>query len=293
MKKILIFGGTQFVGKRLVGNLLEKGYDITLATRGNWPVPHSSSIQHIKADRYDIATFGELLKTDWDVIVDQLAFSGFDAKLITDTFEGKVGRIVTVSSSAVYNECLDCKEEEFDSSSINMSDIDLSHYRVLTPDTPDYKIGKREVECIYSLSKIPTACVRFPKIIGLDDLYFRFYDLYKKIKNNEDIHIKNNFKKISLINSREAARFLSFIVSSNIEGGINASLDGELSLDFLEKKIERKINCVTTGNEESLFLGEEILLNNKKAKDYGFKFEILEEYLKELMLLYDFYSERF
>ena len=37
--KILVMGGTRFVGKSLVQKLLDKNYDIDIFTRGNKPYP--------------------------------------------------------------------------------------------------------------------------------------------------------------------------------------------------------------------------------------------------------------
>ncbi|MGL4383366.1 MAG: NAD-dependent epimerase/dehydratase family protein [Bacilli bacterium] len=32
--KILVLGGTRFIGKKLVGLLIDEGYDVSIATRG-------------------------------------------------------------------------------------------------------------------------------------------------------------------------------------------------------------------------------------------------------------------
>ena len=43
-------GGTRFVGRYLVANLLAKGHKISLFTRGNQPIP--KDVEHIKGDRF-------------------------------------------------------------------------------------------------------------------------------------------------------------------------------------------------------------------------------------------------
>jgi nucleoside-diphosphate-sugar epimerase len=191
MKKVLIFGGTQFVGKRLVSCLLEKGYDVTVVSRGNWPVPHKNAINHVIADRYDPSTYGSLLNKKWDVIVDQLAFYGFDAKILIDAFKGRVGKFVCVTSNAVYDSARNCSEENFDPLSFDGASINFSEYRELLVDTPEYQLGKREVEYVYATSNIPATLVRFPIIIGPDDLSLRLYRLTKMIKSDEEILLKD------------------------------------------------------------------------------------------------------
>jgi nucleoside-diphosphate-sugar epimerase len=293
MKKILVFGGTQFVGKRLISNLLEKNYDVTVVSRGNWPVPHLNSIKHVKADRYDSSTFGDLVNQEWDVIVDQLAFYGYDAKVLIDAFKGRVKKFVCVTSNAVYESGFKLKESDFDSSLMDVSNIDYSKYREPKIDTPEYQQGKREVEFSYLQSGVPTTLVRFPIIIGPDDLSLRFYNLYKLVSNNEEVKLENFERRQSFINSREAARFLSFCIDNEIEGPVNASLEGEFTLQMLEKILNKKVNYSITNETNTFLEGNEVTLSNDFAKSFGFNFENLETYLKELTLLYGFYRERF
>ncbi len=293
MKKTLIFGGTQFVGKRLISNLLEKSYDVTVVTRGNWPIPHLNSIKHVVADRYDPSTFGELANQDWDVIVDQLAFYGYDAKILIDAFKGRVKKFVCVTSNAVYDSGFNIKENDFNSSLMDVSNIDYSKYREPKIDTPEYQQGKREVEYTYLQSGVPTTLVRFPVIIGTDDLSLRFYNLYKLASNNEEIKLENPQRRQSFINSREAARFLSFCIDNEIQGPVNACLEGEFSIKMLEEILKKKINCSASDKPNTFLAGNEITLNNDLAKSFGFNFENLEGYLRELILLYGFYRERF
>ena len=293
MKKILIFGGTQFVGKRLISNLLEKSYDVTVVSRGNWAVPHLNSIKHVIADRYNPSTYGNLVEQDWDVIVDQLAFYGHDAKILIDAFKNKVKKIVCVTSNAVYDSGFELKESNFDPTKLVKSKIDLLNYREPKVDTPEYQMGKREVEYIYLTSGIPSTLVRFPVIIGPDDLSLRFYNLFKKIKNDEEIKIENFDRKQSFICSREAARFLSFCIDKEINGPVNACLDGDFSLHLLENVLSKKIKYSITDETNTFLSGTETTLNCDLANNDGFYFEELELYIKELILMYSFFSERF
>lgn len=167
MKKNLIFGGTQFVGKILINNLLEKNYGMTVATRRNWPIPNKNALKHIVADRYDSESFGELTKKDWDVVVDQLAFTGYDAKILVDAFRGNVKKIVYVTSNAVYDEGHNLKEDNFDPQSMSEVVIDLKNYREPKVDTADYQQGKREVEYIYTLFFYYSKKTELDEIFGI------------------------------------------------------------------------------------------------------------------------------
>lgn len=291
MKKILIFGGTQFVGKRLINNLLEKKYNITVVSRGNWPVPNINSVKHVIADRYDPKTFGTLTEQSWDVIVDQLAFYGYDAKVLVDAFKGKVKKIICVTSNAVYDAGLGLKENSFDPISMNQAIIDLKNYREPKVDTEEYQQGKREVEYVYTASGIPTTLVRFPIIVGPDDLSMRFYNLFKMIKNDNELKIENYNRKQSFISSRDAARFLSFCTDKEINGPINACLDGDFTLQIMEEFFGKKIRYAISQEPNSFLSGKDITLDNRFAKELGFVFDDLKNYIMELSLIYYCYNE--
>ena len=58
--KILVLGGTRFFGIHMVNDLIEKGHDVTIATRGNTPDDFGDSVSRIRFERTD----GELIWCD-------------------------------------------------------------------------------------------------------------------------------------------------------------------------------------------------------------------------------------
>ena len=60
-------GGTRFVGRTLVRKLIKKGYDLTVFTRGNNPVP--KNVLHLEGDR-DSDDLNKLKGMKFDVIID-------------------------------------------------------------------------------------------------------------------------------------------------------------------------------------------------------------------------------
>ena len=70
MKKILIFGGTNFIGRNLVELLQQdENNDLTLFNRGITNPNVFDSIKIIKGDRYSEADISKL-GLDWDYIID-------------------------------------------------------------------------------------------------------------------------------------------------------------------------------------------------------------------------------
>ncbi|WP_237648579.1 NAD-dependent epimerase/dehydratase family protein [Sediminibacillus terrae] len=90
MKKALIFGGTKFFGIHLVNQLLDKGYHVTIATRGQTPDPFGDSVRRVEVDRTDKQSLARAFKHEtWDVIYDQICFSSQDAMTSMEIFKGK------------------------------------------------------------------------------------------------------------------------------------------------------------------------------------------------------------
>ena len=66
--KILVMGGTRFVGRPLVARLQDQGHALTLFTRGKNPVP--AGVEHLCGDRSSDEGLSALQGRSFDVIVD-------------------------------------------------------------------------------------------------------------------------------------------------------------------------------------------------------------------------------
>ena len=66
--KILVMGGTRFVGKPLVARLQAQGHALTLFTRGRNAVPEG--VEHLSGDRSSSEGLSPLEGRQFDVIVD-------------------------------------------------------------------------------------------------------------------------------------------------------------------------------------------------------------------------------
>ncbi len=98
--KVLFFGGTRFVGKALVSNLLSKGHEIFVFTRGNLPVPEN--VIHLKGDRSRDEDLKKLSDHSFDLIVDSSGRKLEDTQRLLK-FSGLPSfRFIYISSAGVY-----------------------------------------------------------------------------------------------------------------------------------------------------------------------------------------------
>ena len=102
---ILIIGGTNFIGWKLVELLHIADKTVIVVNRGNKKKQYPNNTTHIALDRNDYGGMISLLKEQYfDVVFDMCAFNGNDMKHTIDLFDKKVGKYVFISSAATYLE---------------------------------------------------------------------------------------------------------------------------------------------------------------------------------------------
>ncbi|MBX0324313.1 NAD-dependent epimerase/dehydratase family protein [Halomicroarcula sp. F13] len=104
MVSALVVGGTGFVGRHTVAELLDHGYDVTAFSRRRRAesADNLDAVTHVTVDRTDTEAFRSAVdRTDPDVVVDCALFHPEDARVAVETF-ADVDAYVYVSSGGVY-----------------------------------------------------------------------------------------------------------------------------------------------------------------------------------------------
>ena len=97
--KLLIIGGTQFVGRHLVEAALARGHEVTLFNRGTH-APGARDVETILGDRYkDLA---KLRDRRWDVAIDTCGYVPRAVTAAAEVLRDAVDRYVFISSQSVY-----------------------------------------------------------------------------------------------------------------------------------------------------------------------------------------------
>ena len=100
--RILIMGGTRFIGVSLTKILVSQGHEVVLFNRGNKPAP-VEGIQQIHGDRKDIDQLKEKLAGEkFDAIFDNNGRQLADTQPLVELFNGNIAHFVYVSSAGVY-----------------------------------------------------------------------------------------------------------------------------------------------------------------------------------------------
>jgi nucleoside-diphosphate-sugar epimerase len=98
--RILVMGGTRFVGRPLVRLLRAAGHELTLFTRGRNPLP--AAVEHLVGDRGSAEGLEPLRGRGFDVIVDSSGRTLADTQAVIERTGAPAHRLVYVSSAGVY-----------------------------------------------------------------------------------------------------------------------------------------------------------------------------------------------
>ena len=99
--KILLIGGSGFIGQFTAQQLQQSGHQVTVFHRGKTAAPHGT--EEILGDRVFLQDHQlEFRRQKFDVVVDFVLSSGRQAQQLMDTFRGIAGRVVGLSSMDVY-----------------------------------------------------------------------------------------------------------------------------------------------------------------------------------------------
>ena len=98
--KLLILGGTRFVGRHLVTAALARGHKITLFNRGKHAAAALTSVETIHGDRN--SDLAKLQGRRWDAVVDTCGYLPRTVRASVEILSHSVDRYVFISSLSVY-----------------------------------------------------------------------------------------------------------------------------------------------------------------------------------------------
>ncbi|UXE62067.1 MAG: NAD-dependent epimerase/dehydratase family protein [Woronichinia naegeliana WA131] len=173
--RVLVMGGTRFIGVYLTQILIEQGHEVVLFNRGK-KAPPLQDLQQIHGDRTAPEQLREkLAKENFDAIFDNNGRELSDTQPLVELFRDKVEHFIYVSSAGVY-----LKSEQ------------MPHREGDAVDSKSRHKGKFETESYLAKSGIPWTSLRPTYIYGpqnYNDLEAWFFD---RIVRDRPIPIPGN-----------------------------------------------------------------------------------------------------
>jgi len=183
--KILVLGGTQFIGPCLVEHLVARGHEVAVFHRGQTQAPLPPAVRHLLGDRRRLAEHAAgLRRFAPDVVVDMIALTEEDARSLLATFRGSAGRLVVLSSGDVYRAYgLFAGLEQGPVEPVPLTEdaplrqtLFIARSQAKSPDDPMYHYEKIRVEqVVLSDPSLPGTALRLPMVYGPGDYQHRLY----------------------------------------------------------------------------------------------------------------------
>ena len=98
--RILIVGGTSFVGRAVAWAALNAGHDVTVINRGQTPTDLPATVTRLIGDRSQ--DLGALTPLNFDVTVDAIAYRPNDVARLRDAIGQRGGHHIQISSVSAY-----------------------------------------------------------------------------------------------------------------------------------------------------------------------------------------------
>jgi nucleoside-diphosphate-sugar epimerase len=189
--KVLVIGGTTFIGPPVVRRLTDLGHEVVVFHRGQTHADLPLGVGHIHGDRGDLGShIAEFRRFGPEVVVDMIAFTGQDASGFVQTFRGLARRSVVISSADVYRaygRFLGLESGAIEPTPLNeespmRSVIFPYRKQAKGPDDFLYSYDKIPVErIVLSDHELPGTILRLPMVHGPGDSYHRLSPYLKRM----------------------------------------------------------------------------------------------------------------
>jgi len=214
--RILVMGGTRFIGVFLTRLLVDRGHEVVLLNRGNRPAP-VAGVEQIHCDRNDSdALKGALANTHFDAIFDNTGRELSDTQPLIEIFRGRLQHFIYVSSAGVYQ-----KSDQ------------MPHLEGDAIDPKSRHRGKFDTEVYLAEQEVPFTAVRPVYIYGpqnYNDLEAWFFD---RIARNRPIPIPGHGMALTQLGHvQDLARALVAILGNTNAVGQIYNISGEKAVSF-------------------------------------------------------------
>lgn len=214
--RILIMGGTRFIGVSLTKILVAQGHSVVLFNRGNKPCP-VEGVEQIKGDRTNPDELkAKLAWQKFDAIFDNTGRELADTKPLVELFKDQISHFIYVSSAGVY-----------------LPSEQMPHREDDPVDPQSRHKGKYETETYLKAEGVPFTSIRPTYIYGsgnYNDLEAWFFD---RIVRNQPILIPyNGLHFTQLGHVEDLAMAMSKVLGNSRAMGQIYNISGERYVTF-------------------------------------------------------------
>ena len=251
--KLLVLGGTKFVGRAAVEAALERGHEVTLFNRGQTNPELFPEAEKLRGDRRE--DLSALEGGTWDAIIDPSGYVPRVVRASAELLRGAVGLYLFVSSISVYAD----KSRPANEESVLEELAEDHSVEELREDYANY--GALKVLCEQAVREVfgDRAClVRPGLVVGPHDPTGRFTYWPHRIARGGDVLVPAPpERKVQFIDVRDLGAWLVDLCEARRAGIYNAVSDGVSWGELLETCRE-----VAGSDARFVWIPDEFLLEN-------------------------------
>jgi 2'-hydroxyisoflavone reductase len=216
--KLLILGGTKFLGRAVVDAALASGHDVTLFNRGQTNPQLFPGIEKLRGDRN--GDLSALRDRRWDVAVDPSGYVPRVVRASAELLQSAVGHYVFVSSISVYAEPVPPGFDE-NAPLIELEDPATEDLRAKPENYGGLKVlCERVVEEVFPEAH---ANVRPGLVVGPHDPTGRFTYWPVRVARGGDVLAPGSAERlVQIIDVRDLGEWIVQVAEEGIVGPFNA-----------------------------------------------------------------------
>lgn len=214
--KILIIGGTRFLGRHLVNSARARGHDLTLFNRGQ---SNPNLFRKVKRYQGDRERDLDQLPGQWDAVIDTCGYVPRIVKISADALRERVEKYVFISSISVYPDFSKVGIKESDPVG-KLDDETVEEVNGMTFG-PLKALCERTVQDIFGVNSL---IIRPGLIVGPHDPTDRFTYWVKRVAQGGEILAPEGPQALTqLIDARDLAEFILNLIENDMSGVFNAT----------------------------------------------------------------------
>jgi 2'-hydroxyisoflavone reductase len=215
--RILIMGGTAFVGRHLAQAAVDAGHDVTLFHRGQTGAGLLPQATHLTGDRNESLT--ALADGSWDATIDVNAYVPRQVQSLAGALDGRGGHYLYISSASVYRTPMPPGFTE-DAPLAELADPATEE---ITAET----YGGLKVACERAATQLfglaATTIIRPTYVIGPHDYSYRFTWWVERIARGGSVLAPGDpGDPIQVIDARDMATWAVSLLERSVSGTFHA-----------------------------------------------------------------------
>jgi 2'-hydroxyisoflavone reductase len=214
--RVLVLGGTKFLGRAVVEAALARGDDVTIFTRGQTNPDLFPDVERLRGDRH--SDLSALAGRDWDSVVDTSAYVPRVARASAELLSGQAEHYTLISSVSVYAGFAEGPTEDSP-----LATIDDPAVEEITGET----YGPLKALCEQAVREAfdgPSLHVRAGLIVGPHDPTGRFTYWPHRIERGGDMLAPGSpDRRIQVIDVRDLAEWILRMAAAREGGTFNAT----------------------------------------------------------------------